>query len=126
MEHLRRLAQFLLASARGDGAGRRRPGPGRRRRRRLGARRHGDPSPPAPRRSAPGPLTPLLAGVSAAASVQPLVRDPQLRLGGEEPLDDLDACSVDHNHCFGKKAAWIGDMYFALGSSKAAIFAHLY
>ena len=123
MEHLRRLAQFLLASARADGAGRAArplaPGPGRRRRGRLGARRHGDSSPTAPRRSAPGPLTPLLAGVSAAASAQPLVSDPQLRLcvpfnplsgihrlychlflirvsksmdggsGGEEPCDDL-------------------------------------
>ncbi|KAI4980398.1 hypothetical protein ZWY2020_020883 [Hordeum vulgare] len=45
--------------------------------------------------------------------------------GGEEPCDDLDACSVDHNHCVRKKAAWIGDMHFGFGF-KWAIVEHLY
>ncbi|CAO2040076.1 unnamed protein product, partial [Urochloa humidicola] len=57
---------------------------------------------------------------AAAASVQPLVRGPQLRLrgdplhgkycgvgwsgcDGEEPCDDLDACCRDHDHCVDKK-----------------------
>ncbi|KAE8766459.1 hypothetical protein D1007_62313 [Hordeum vulgare] len=45
--------------------------------------------------------------------------------GGEEPCDDLDACSVDHNHRVRKKAAWIGDMHFGFGF-KWAIVEHLY
>ncbi|XP_044431822.1 uncharacterized protein [Triticum aestivum] len=113
MEHLLRLAQFLLASARGDGAGLRRPSPRTRPR---------TTAPPVPSHQAqddravdgwarddrePHPLRQPggvpRGHVSAAASVHPLVRDPEPRLGGEEPCDDLDACSRDLIHCVRKK-----------------------
>uniref|UniRef100_A0A8R7PKT2 Uncharacterized protein n=1 Tax=Triticum urartu TaxID=4572 RepID=A0A8R7PKT2_TRIUA len=74
----------------------------------------------APRQSAPRPQILL---PSAATSPQPLERYPQLRRDGRSPAT---TCSRDHNHCVRKKAAWIGDMYFGLGSSKGAIFEHLY
>ncbi|KAI4972734.1 hypothetical protein ZWY2020_003659 [Hordeum vulgare] len=80
------------------------PGPGRRRRGRHGARRHGGSLP---------------CGASACATLN------YDCAGGEEPCDDLDACSVDHNHCVRKKAAWIGDMHFGFGF-KWAIVEHLY
>ncbi|EMS67972.1 hypothetical protein TRIUR3_32130 [Triticum urartu] len=31
--------------------------------------------------------------------------------GGEEPFDDLDACSVDHNHCVRKKEVQDFDLH---------------
>ncbi|XP_044395845.1 uncharacterized protein [Triticum aestivum] len=56
---------------------------------------------------------------AAAAAVQPVVRDAQLRLGGdpvrqvlrrgvervqgEDPYDDLDACCREHDSCLEKK-----------------------
>ncbi|KAM3297636.1 hypothetical protein ACQJBY_039520 [Aegilops geniculata] len=91
MEHLRRLAQFLLVSARGDGAGRRRPSPRTRPRTTAPwtagrATARSPPSLTAPRQSAPRPQILL---PSAATSPRPLVRDPQLLQRWEEPCDDM-------------------------------------
>ncbi|XP_073354236.1 uncharacterized protein [Aegilops tauschii subsp. strangulata] len=112
MEHLRRLAQFLLASARGDGAGRRRPSPRTRPRTTAPwtagrATARSPPSLMALRQSAPRPQILL---PSAATSPRPLVRDPQLLQRWEEPCHDMLPRS-----CIRKKATWIGDMYLGLG-----------
>ncbi|KAI4984276.1 hypothetical protein ZWY2020_051953 [Hordeum vulgare] len=85
------------------------------------------PSPAAPRgpRSSSLPAPPRARpSTTAARAVQPSVRIHDV-FGGEEPCDDLDACSVDHNHRVRKKAAWIGDMHFGFGF-KWAIVEHLY
>lgn len=62
----------------------------------------------------PPPCRRLRGHVSAAASVCAT-----LNYGSVErsPGTTPDACSRDHNHCVHKKVAWIGDMYFSLGSN---------
>ncbi|KAM3405129.1 hypothetical protein ACQJBY_007926 [Aegilops geniculata] len=65
-----------------------------------------------------------VAGASAATSVQPLVRDPQLRRGGEKPSDDLVACSREHNHCVHKKPRGLGicsSVWVQKGNCRASV-----
>ncbi|VAI80727.1 unnamed protein product [Triticum turgidum subsp. durum] len=130
MVHLRRLAQFLLASVRGDGAGRRRPSP--RTRQDDGAVdgwARNDSEPPPVRRSGGVPRgrrsssLPALPRPRLRCCLR--VRDPQRRLGGEEPCDDLDnACSPDHNYCVQESHMDWG--YVPRFGFKGAIFEHLY
>uniref|UniRef100_A0A453D6J2 Uncharacterized protein n=1 Tax=Aegilops tauschii subsp. strangulata TaxID=200361 RepID=A0A453D6J2_AEGTS len=86
MEHLRRLAQFLLASARGDGAGRRRPSPRTRPRTTAPwtAGRTTARSPPPLRRPEAADPPPLRGHVSAAARARP-----STTTRWEEPCDDM-------------------------------------
>ncbi|KAI5013644.1 hypothetical protein ZWY2020_037157 [Hordeum vulgare] len=104
--HMNSLTQLLLALAWGDGAGHRRPSPCTRPRTTVPwmTWRTMSRSLPPPRPPGRVPRGRRSSSLKAPTCARPLTT--KYMAGGsgvEEPCDDLDACSVDHNHCIHKK-----------------------